>query len=50
MIEVTPVTLGTEIGMLLKEKDHPGLWVVVNGDSEKQAKQLVGVLSPFELM
>jgi CBS domain-containing protein len=50
LIEVTPVTLGTEIGMLLKEKDHPGLWVVVNGDSEKQAKQLVGVLSPFELM
>jgi hypothetical protein len=50
LIEVKPVTLGTEIGMLLKEKDHPGLWVVVNGDSEKQAKQLVGVLSPFELM
>jgi hypothetical protein len=35
---------------LLDGDDHPRLWVVVNAESEEGAKQLVGVLSPFELM
>ena len=29
---------------------HPGLWLVVNAQKGKGLKQLVGVLSPFELM
>lgn len=30
--------------------DHPGLWLVVNAKEGEGLKQLVGVLSPFELM
>lgn len=30
--------------------DHPGLWLVVNAKEGDGLKQLVGVLSPFELM
>lgn len=30
--------------------DHPGLWLVVSANEGEGLKQLVGVLSPFELM
>lgn len=50
--ETKTVTAGTKNGELRKklDRDHPGLWVVVNGETGDEAKQLVGVLSPFELM
>lgn len=38
------------IDQLFKCDQHPGLWLVVNSEKEEDAKHLVGVLSPFELM
>jgi hypothetical protein len=34
----------------LFDHGHPGLWLVVNAKEDDGLKQLVGVLSPFELM
>lgn len=39
-----------EVDKLLKCEQHPGLWLVVNAKSGEGSKQLLGVLSPFELM
>ncbi len=39
-----------EVEQLLKCDQHPGLWLVVNAKEKEGSKQLVGVLSPFELM
>jgi hypothetical protein len=41
---------GWEIDPLLKCEQHPGLWLVVNAKDREPPNQLVGVLSPFELM
>lgn len=50
--ETKTVTTDTKNGVPRKKLDrcHPGLWVVVNGETGDDTKQLVGVLSPFELM
>ena len=47
-----PKVRTTEISELLKDKTspHPGLWLVVNATEGGGLKQLIGVLSPFELM
>lgn len=50
LTKVIPVIKDAPICDLLGGEDHPRLWVVVNAESGKGAKQLVGVLSPFELM
>lgn len=47
--EATIVERDCEVKTLLND-DHPGLWLVVNAKEGEGLKQLVGVLSPFELM
>lgn len=50
LTEAIPVIRDKPVCDLLDGEDHPRLWVVVNSESGDGAKQLVGVLSPFELM
>lgn len=38
------------VNSLLLTREHPGLWLVVNATEGDGSKELVGVLSPFELM
>lgn len=47
--EATIVEADCEVKSLLNG-GHPGLWLVVNAKEGDGLKQLVGVLSPFELM
>ncbi len=50
LTDAIPVTKNKPVCDLLDCEDHPRLWVVVNAELGEGAKQLVGVLSPFELM
>lgn len=50
LTEAIAVIKDKPVSDLLDREDHPRLWVVVNAESGEGAKQLVGVLSPFELM
>ena len=49
LAEATIVESGDEVKTLLNG-GHPGLWLVVNAKEADGFKQLIGVLSPFELM
>lgn len=44
------VEANCEVGLLLICAQHPGLWLVVNSVKDDGLTELVGVLSPFELM
>jgi hypothetical protein len=49
LAEATIVESDDEVKTLL-DGGHPGLWLVVNAKEGDGFKQLIGVLSPFELM
>ena len=44
------VAANCEVGLLLICDQNPGLWLVVNSVKDDGLNELVGVLSPFELM
>jgi hypothetical protein len=52
LLKLSPVSLileGDRVDQLFDDR-HPGLWLVVNEKEGTGLQQLVGVLSPFELM
>ena len=50
LLPAVTVVATCEVGELLSRDQHPGLWLVVNACEDKGLEELVGVLSPFELM
>lgn len=47
-MEICPVDVKASVESLLKEGNHPSLWLIVQDNYPEG--HLVGVLSPFELM